>query len=125
MSPEKKEKKEDRRRGESLEGGERGARSSKGEVVSTDVHSRTCSMSSYARYGSIALISINNVAIVNGIRLRHSVPAKASERLSVLWLGTKYVEQLNAHSEENQRHDTSQRRSSSRLYGNANRILTY
>ena len=77
--------------GESLEGGERGARRSKGEVVSTDVHSRARSLSLYARCGSIALISINNVAIVNGIRLRHSVPAKASERLSVLWL-SKYVE---------------------------------
>ena len=40
MSHEKKDKKEDSRRGESLEGGERGARRSKGEVVSRDVHSQ-------------------------------------------------------------------------------------
>ena len=39
MSNETKDKKEDRRREESLEGGELRARRSKGEVVSTDVHS--------------------------------------------------------------------------------------
>ena len=41
--------------------------------------------------GLCRVLGASNVAIVDGIRLRHSVPAKPSERLSVLWLG-KYVE---------------------------------
>ena len=41
--------------------------------------------------GLFRTLGESNVAIVEGIRLRHSVAEKVNERLSVLWLG-KYVE---------------------------------
>ena len=67
VSHEKKDKKEDRRRG-----GEFGRWRTRGrEVVSTDVHCSRTWLSLYARCGSIALISINNVSrALSGRRLR-------------------------------------------------------
>ena len=65
--------------------------------------------------GLCRALGARNVAIVDGIRLRDSVPAKASKTpVCVVVVEKQFdVERLNAHSEEKRRLDTTQRRSSS------------